>query len=244
MVETKLHFLRLGGILFFLLGLSGLMYLGWVYVVWGQTLPKFSQDELFAVKSSFGDLLTQAETTTTNILDEYQPVSEIKIEQTVPALSAQKVLSDKDFQTRLSVPALSIENALVELDVDGSDERIYDTVLTRAVGHLENSAYPGDFGNTFLFGHSKLPILAGSDYESIFTNLPKVKVGDVVRVQYEGVEYTYQINQTGVVDPDDVFIMNQPKTKKMLTLMTCIPPGFDSQRYITVGELVEVKPHQ
>jgi len=35
--------------------------------------------------------------------------------------------------------------------------------------------------------------------------------------------------------------MNQPKNKHMITLMTCIPPGFANQRYIAVGNLIEVK---
>lgn len=151
------------------------------------------------------------------------------------------VLSENtDNQVKISVPALGIFDRVVQLNVNGTDERIYDQVLTKAVAHLKGSALPGQTGNTFLFGHSKLPIFASNDYESIFTDLPKIKAGDVVRVEYQNTEYTYQISQTGVVNPKDVFITNQPSNKKMLTLMTCIPPGFDNQRYITVGELIQV----
>lgn len=141
----------------------------------------------------------------------------------------------------LSVPELGIKEALVQLDVDGTNEKIYNTVLTRAVAHFANTAYPGEKGNVFFFGHSKLPILAGTDYESIFTNLPRIKSGAIVEVKAEGRVYRYRVNYTAVLSPKDVFILNQPKEERLLTLMTCIPPGFGSQRYVAVANLVGVE---
>jgi len=143
-------------------------------------------------------------------------------------------------QLSLSIPRLGLEKMKVALDVDGNDERIYNGILTKAIAHLKKSAYPGQFGNVFIFGHSRLPILSGGgQYASIFTDLPQIRIGDVVKLYEKGIEYTYQISQTGVVEPSDVFITNQPPTKKMVTIMTCIPPGFASQRYIIVGELID-----
>ncbi len=141
----------------------------------------------------------------------------------------------------LSVPELGIKEAVVQLDVDGTNEAIYNTVLTRAVAHFANTAYPGEKGNVFFFGHSKLPILAGSDYESIFTNLPRIKSGAIVEVKAEDRVYRYRINYTAVLSPKDVFILNQPKEERLLTLMTCIPPGFGSDRYVAVANLIGVE---
>ena len=232
-------------------GMIGLGYVSWVYIVWGKALPEFPAENEFLTdvqpyyaSRGFIDLLENGESQPTPVGEsttaEDVVLGENRLgfnrDTTDPAMDD---VYDEDSVT-LSVPRLDIDKAKVALDVDGENEYIYDGVLTRAVAHLQKSAYPGEYGNVFLFGHSKLPVLAANDYESIFTDLPKVKVGDVVLIYQDGKEYTYQITRTGVVDPDDVYIMNQPRSKKMVTLMTCIPPGFSNQRYITVGELIDV----
>lgn len=153
-------------------------------------------------------------------------------------LSASK---EKPHEVKLSVPELNINDAIVELDVDGTNEGIYQSVLREAVAHFANTTYPGQKGNTFLFGHSKIPILAGSDYESIFTNLPRIKNGAIVEVETATTKYRYRVNYTAVLSPRDVFILNQPKEERLLTLMTCIPPGFGSNRYVAVANLVGVE---
>lgn len=226
------------GYLLIFVGLVGGIYLGFIYVVWPRSLPKFSATALNAFREvtitggGFGDMLVGDEVTANSS-------SGLAIDR---QLNSGGVLGVQDqTDVRVSIPRLGIDRAQVELNVNGQDESIYDRVLTRAVAHLRGSALPGTEGNTFLFGHSKLPILASNDYESIFTDLPKVKVGDIVEVLYDGKKYTYQISQTGVVDPSDVFIMNQPQGRRMITLMTCIPPGFANQRYVTVGDLVKVE---
>lgn len=251
MIETQYQYIKFVGLACMILGSIGFGYLLWVFVLWSNFLPSFpTESEYLSVYPQhqntrspnsntlgFGNLLIESN-------NRNDGSSEIALEPNSVQSTAenQQVLGDqsnRDQSVTLTIPRLDLENKIVELHVDGTNESIYDTVLTSAVAHLENSALPGQFGNTFLFGHSKLPIFAGSDYESIFTNLPKVKVGDIVRVAYGDTEYTYQIRQTGVVNPEDVYVMHQPENKKMITLMTCIPPGFDHQRYITVGELVK-----
>lgn len=143
-------------------------------------------------------------------------------------------------EVALTVPELDIYNARIRLEVDGTQENIYNTVLREAVAHFSGTAYPGEKGNVFLFGHSKLPILAGSDYESIFTNLPRLKNGAVIEVTQGAVRYRYRVNSTAILAPHDVFILNQPEQERLLTLMTCIPPGFNSKRYVAVASLIGV----
>jgi len=141
----------------------------------------------------------------------------------------------------LTVPELDIHDARIRFEVDGTQENIYNSVLRDAVAHFSGTAYPGEKGNVFLFGHSKLPILAGSDYESIFTNLPRLKNGAVIEVAQGQTRYTYRVNSTAILSPKDVFILNQPDQERLLTLMTCIPPGFNSKRYVAVASLVGVE---
>lgn len=252
MLESRFQSRRIFGSIFVFLGVVGISYIIWTYFIWEKTLPKFDGNSILAVGdeisinpnsaigSGFAALLEPTTIPAAAATNSDPPGNTINID---------RILGDKTNnvegynvdEVQLTVPRLNIFNAKVALDVNGDDERIYDGVLKKAVGHLYKSAYPGEIGNTFLFGHSMLPLLsAAGGYESIFTNLPQVKVGDVVKVGYQNKEFTYQIMQTGVVKPTDVFIMNQPTTKRMLTLMTCIPPGFANSRYITLGELINV----
>ncbi|NCS32220.1 sortase [bacterium] len=241
MIESKLNLKRIAGIVLIVIGLSGFSYLLWVYVIWSNTLPVFPSESIsdifgtqsvYANSGGFGDLLAN------NTGEDVEPLYRLPVEQK----GVVKGLQDKNNDgISITIPRLGITDARIALDVNGQDEKIYDSVLTQSIAHLANSAYPGQEGNTFLFGHSMLPLLASNNYESIFTNLPQMKAGDVVSIAMDNHIYTYEITHTGVVEPSDVFIMNQPKNKHMITLMTCIPPGFANQRYIAVGNLIEVK---
>lgn len=248
MIENQFKLKKLVGIMLILVGIGGISYLLWVYVIWSHTLSAFPKEtigEVFGVKSvrahegGFGDLL--GERSERN--DQSEPTYTIPISP-LPRVESDSRDSNKPSEgVVLSIPRLGITGVRVMLDVNGQDESIYDTVLRNNVAHLANSAYPGEVGNMFLFGHSMLPLLANNNYESIFTNLPQMRSGDVVSVTKDNATYVYEVTHTGVVEPTDVFIMNQPKNKRMITIMTCIPPGFANQRYIAVGTLIRIENH-
>lgn len=254
MLESRFIFQRILGSIFVFLGIVGITYIVWTYFIWEKTLPQFKGSAILAVSreidtensnnvnsNGFAALLEPTVTPNTASQKSRPTGNSINIDRVLGDTNNSEVESYNTNDVTLSVPRLNIFDAKVVLDVNGDNERIYNSILKTAVGHLYKSAYPGEIGNTFLFGHSMLPLLSGAGgYESIFTNLPQVKVGDVVKVSYKDKVFTYQIMQTGVVKPTDVFIMNQPTTKRMLTLMTCIPPGFANSRYITLGELIDV----
>ena len=254
MLESRFKFQRMFGSVFILLGVVGITYIVWTYFIWEKTLPQFNGNSILAAADEL-DSGNRGVVSINGFAALLEPTGMPVAAATNPgstgnSIDIDRVLGDTIYgdvesynvdEVKLTVPRLNIFDAKVALDVNGDNERIYNGILKSAIGHLYKSAYPGEIGNTFLFGHSMLPLLSGSGgYESIFTNLPQVKVGDVVKVSYKDKEFTYQIMQTGVVKPTDVFIMNQPTTKRMLTLMTCIPPGFANSRYITLGELINV----
>ncbi len=250
MIETRFKGKKLIGGLFVFLGFIGIVYLVWVYKAYPAQLPVFPKDSVLLTQgvpiiesgSGFAGLnkpLENSNLPSEIVSDETSnPGNTVEINRVLGTNDSEPAYNTE--QLSLSIPRLGLERVKVALDVDGNDERIYNGILTKAIAHLKKSAYPGQFGNVFIFGHSRLPIFSGGGgYSSIFTDLPQIRVGDIVKLYEKGIEYTYQISQTGVVEPSDVFITNQPPTKKMITIMTCIPPGFASQRYITVGELID-----
>lgn len=99
------------------------------------------------------------------------------------------------------------------------------------------SRSPGNFGNLFLTGHSSYYTWDKGRYKDVFALLHEVNVGDIVEVYWKGKKYEYKIRETKVVPPTDVSVLNQPKDKSIITLMTCTPVGTNKNRLILVGDL-------
>lgn len=105
-------------------------------------------------------------------------------------------------------------------------------VVVHPVSHA-----PGNFGNFFLTGHSSYYAWDEGRFKDVFALLHEVKVGDLVEVYWEGKKYVYKIKAEEVVSPTAVEVLNQPKDKFLITLMTCTPVGTNKNRLILTGEL-------
>ncbi len=105
---------------------------------------------------------------------------------------------------RLEIPTLGVSTIVRE----GEDAR----TLQLAVGHIAGTALPGSSGNMGLAGHR----------DTFFRRLREIDVGDVIRlVAVEGT-FTYVVESTQIVDPDDLWVLD-PTPEPSLTLVTCYP---------------------
>jgi sortase A len=105
--------------------------------------------------------------------------------------------------------------------------------LQRAVGHVSNSALPGESGNVILAAHR----------DSFFRPLRNVRSGDVVTVKTLDAEYEYKVASTAIVSPDDLETL-QATSKPMLTLITCYPfyyIGAAPKRFVVRARLIEAR---
>ena len=128
----------------------------------------------------------------------------------------------------LSVPTLDIDG--VPVYVDSND-------LTKGLVHLPGSALPGERGNLFISGHSSLPQFSSS--KAMFANLQKVKKGDQISIKIGTGEFKYQVIGLKVTDPKDLSIIAPPDNLgRYISLMTCVPPGFNTNRLIVLGKLL------
>lgn len=117
----------------------------------------------------------------------------------------------------ITIPKLKIENATVA--IGGED-------LAEHIIQYPGTALPGKRGNAVLFGHSILPIFYNpKNYISIFSLLPTLKKGDQIFVDYDGISYTYQVEEMFEVSPTDIQVLDQDTSDAFLTLVTCVPPG-------------------
>ncbi|ATD56029.1 class D sortase [Clostridium chauvoei] len=124
----------------------------------------------------------------------------------------------------IEIPSIGLSQGLVE--------GITDDILQYYLGHFEGTANPGEKGNFAVAGHRV------SNYSEAFINLYKAKKGDEIIVKNKGKEFTYKIEDSFVVSPDDVDVLENTKDAT-ITLVTCTVGA--KERYIVKGSLVSTK---
>ena len=104
----------------------------------------------------------------------------------------------------IEVPRLGLKAIVVQ----GDSEKL----LRRAVGHLPETALPGETGNVALAAHR----------DGLFRPLRNILPGDTITLKTPDREFQYQVEWTAVVPPTAVRVL-QPTLEPMLTLVTCFP---------------------
>lgn len=129
----------------------------------------------------------------------------------------------------ISIQKLKIENAQVLL---GTED------LTRSLIHF-TGPLPGNPGNPVIFGHStNLLFYNPKDFKSIFSKLPDLTYGDIIRVTSDNVTYQYKVYEMKITSPSDLSVLTQNYDHAYLTLVTCVPPGTYFKRLVVKTKLV------
>ncbi len=127
--------------------------------------------------------------------------------------------------TTLFIPSAGIYANIFRVYLDGESWDV--SRLGTNVGHLQGTSWLNEKGNVVLSGHVEL-----SDGRiGAFANLDEIKIGDLVIVQQNGVEYRYAVTQVGKTTPDDLTPL-YPSEQSMLTLITCGSYDFFSDSYL------------
>ncbi|MBR4308653.1 MAG: class C sortase [Oscillospiraceae bacterium] len=110
-----------------------------------------------------------------------------------------------------------------------------ESVLQVAIGHLDWSSLPvgGESTHCVVSGHRGLP------RAKLFTNLDRLREGDLFYVRVLDELLTYQVDQILVVEPQDVDSLMIDKGKDYCTLFTCTPYGINTHRLLVRGHRVE-----
>lgn len=148
-----------------------------------------------------------------------------------PTAPQKKVITPVNAYT-LSIPKLRIANATVI--VAGDD-------LNKSLIHYGGTGLPGEYGTTVIFGHSVLPqFFDPTNYKTIFSTLPTIKIGDDIFVTYDGVSYRYVVYDMVVTEPNDLSALEQKFDDSYITLITCVPPGTYWKRLNVKARLVKL----
>ena len=109
-----------------------------------------------------------------------------------------------------------------------------ETVLSRGVGHLKNTALPvgGTGTHAVLTGHR------GYAGARLFTDLDQLVMGDRFYLRILDKTLTYEVDQILVVTPDQTEALKVDPDKDYVTLLTCTPYQINSHRLLVRGKRV------
>lgn len=182
-------------------------------------IPKYA---MVTNENTFASLITQGITSlTTDFTDARNWYPNLQVSESKPA---SKYL--------LSIPSLKIADAEVST-VD------YD--LSRHLIQYAGTSLPGENGTSVIFGHSTLPQwFDPKNYKTIFATLHKIKNGDKIIADVNGVKYTYKVFSISVTTPEDTNMFEQSFDHSYITIITCTPPGTIWKRLIVRANLEEI----
>ena len=123
---------------------------------------------------------------------------------------------------RIVIPKIDVDAPVVE----GDD---WDSLM-KGAGHTIGTANPGERGNCVISAHNDI-------YGEIFRRLPDLTVDDEIVVETRSNSYRYVVQQTRIVSPKEVSVMDNTSTP-VLTLISCYPYGVDTHRVVVIASLV------
>lgn len=145
-------------------------------------------------------------------------------------------------EPKIIIPKINVEIPVV-YGMPSIEERDVQKALEAGVVHYANTAEPGQQGNVVVVGHSSNNIFNRGKYKFAFVLLNRLESGDVFYLHKDGKRYTYQVYKRQVVVPTDVSVLDQAEKTATATLITCDPPGTDTNRLVVVGEQISPDPN-
>lgn len=149
--------------------------------------------------------------------------------------SVKEVVSPLDRYEEMLDPTGSGLMGYVEVPTAGIDLPIYhgttDDILEKGAGHIATTALPvdGTSIHPVITGHTGLPS------KMLFTNLMRVKKGDIFRLRILNRTLSYKVTSVDVIEPQDTSKLQPIEGKNMVTLLTCTPYGINSHRLLITG---------
>jgi sortase A len=125
--------------------------------------------------------------------------------------------------TRILIPKIKLDAVIAE----GTSH----TTLTLGPGHLQDSAVPGEIGNSVIAAHR----------DTFFRHIDQLKAGDDIYVERRGKQFHYVVTGKRVVQTSDISVLDN-STEARLTLITCYPIyyiGPAPERLVIVAELAK-----
>lgn len=134
----------------------------------------------------------------------YQKIEHRQFQDVSTHASPARAAVDGTAIGEIHVPRLGLTAVVAQ----GDSSRI----LRRAVGHIVDTAMPGEAGNVVLAGHR----------DTFFRPLKRIQIGDAIMLKTSRGDFEYLVESTAVVAPTDLQVL-EPTGGWTLTLITCFP---------------------
>lgn len=93
------------------------------------------------------------------------------------------------------------------------EDGVGEDTLRYAAGHIPRTALPGQLGNVGVAAHR----------DTLFRKLKGIRTNDRIVLYTLTKDYDYEVTETSIVRPDDVWVLAPTPGEKTLTLITCYP---------------------
>ena len=129
----------------------------------------------------------------------------------------------------ISIPRIGIRDPIYHT--------VEEDVLQKGIGHLPNTSLPigGLATHAALSGHRGLPS------SKLFTDLDRIRVGDVILISVLTRKLAYEVYDIEVVDPHSAGNLEIDPNEDLLTLITCTPHGVNTHRLLVHARRTEYK---
>lgn len=129
----------------------------------------------------------------------------------------------------ISIPRIGIRDPIYHT--------VEEDVLQKGIGHLPNTSLPigGLATHAALSGHRGLPS------SKLFTDLDRIRVGDVILISVLTRKLAYEVYDIEVVDPHSAGNLEIDPNEDLLTLITCTPYGVNTHRLLVHARRTEYK---
>lgn len=150
--------------------------------------------------------------------------------------------------SRMVIPAIDLDAPIIQVgwetqEINGQVVSNWIVPDAFAAGWHNNSAFPGQVGNTVLNGHHNI-------YGEVFRDLEDLEAGDEIRIYAGETAYYYSVTARHILkekgEPIEVRIENAswilPSQDERLTLVTCWPYTNNTHRLIIVATPTQPPP--
>lgn len=101
--------------------------------------------------------------------------------------------------------------------------------LNVSIGHIPETSWIDESGNIGIAGHRS------KTYGRNFNRLEELKTGSEIKLITKNGEKSFEVVETLVVDPCEVWVLEPVDGKSMITLTTCTPMENPTHRFVVRG---------
>ena len=151
-----------------------------------------------------------------------------KIKAELPPYEDLLNLANNGIMGYIMIPAINIDLPIYHGTTGAAMEK--------GAGHMEGTSLPvGGIGT-----HAVISAHSGMASAKLFTDLDKLKLGDMFFITVCNQKLAYEVDNIAVVEPTDIDLIRIDTQQDYVTLLTCTPYGVNTHRLLVRGHRVEM----